>query len=295
MFQLYNPQRDKKVLKKIVIAMIVVAAFIIIKDEISWQIGSYDDYLPGEEEWDEDMEEYDCNVAGIELHGFLSTYIVSADDEVDQEMYADQAASEIINLTLEELDKDEEIKAIVLEIDSYGGSAVAGEEVADALKRVEKPVVAVIRDGGASAAYWAASGADIIFASANSDVGSIGITMSYLDYAKSNQKEGFTYNQLSTGRFKDTGDPDKILTLEEKELLMRDVKIMHENFIKDVADNRGLDTEAVRQMADGSSMLGQMAWEKGLIDKIGGLYEVKEYLKEKIGEEVEVCWYESPR
>ena len=55
----------------------------------------------------------------------------------------------------------------------------------------------------------------------------------------------------------------------------RDIKIMHENFIKVVAGNRGLDVEKVRQLADGSSMLGEMALANGLIDKIGGIDEVK--------------------
>jgi len=70
---------------------------------------------------------------------------------------------------------------------------------------------------------------------------------------------------------------------------MRDVKILHENFIKAVADNRNMDIEKVRQLADGSSMPGQMALENNLIDKIGGRYEIEEYLKEKIGGEAKIC------
>ena len=61
-------------------------------------------------------------------------------------------------------------------------------------------------------------------------------------------------------------------------------------FISAVAENRNLDIEKVRAMADGSSMMGEMALENGLVDRIGGLYEVKEYIKDNIGEEVEVCW-----
>lgn len=85
-------------------------------------------------------------------------------------------------------------------------------------------------------------------------------------------------------------NPDKSLTYEERQLLERDLDIMHENFVQAVAENRGLDIAEVRKMADGSSMLGEMALEKGLIDRIGGYYEVEEYLEELIGEEVEVCW-----
>ena len=130
----------------------------------------------------------------------------------------------------------------------------------------------------------------MIFASANSDIGSIGVTMSYLDYSKQNQMEGLTYNQLSSGEFKDIGDFDKSLTAREKELLMRDVNIMNENFIKAVAENRGLSISEVRLLADGSSMLGEMALEKGLIDQIGDLYDVEMYLGNIIDDWVNICW-----
>jgi len=104
--------------------------------------------------------------------------------------------------------------------------------------------------------------------------------MSYLDNTKQNQAEGLTYNQLSVGKFKDSGNPDQPLTAEEKELFMRDIKILHENFIKAVAENRNLDIEKVGVMADGSTMLGDMAIENGLIDRIGSFDEVEEYINE---------------
>ena len=182
------------------------------------------------------------------------------------------------------------IKAIVLEIDSPGGYPVAAEEVANALKRAKKPTIALIREYGTSGAYYAATGADVIFASQNSDIGSIGVTMSYLDHSKENEKDGLTYNQISAGKFKDSGDSNKSLTLEEKELFMRDINILHENFIEAVADNRNIDIEKVKLLADGSTMLGQMALENNLIDHIGGRYEVEEYLRKKIGGNIEICW-----
>lgn len=114
--------------------------------------------------------------------------------------------------------------------------------------------------------------------------------MYYLDKTKKNEKEGLTYNSLSTGKFKDYGDPNKPMTTEEKELIMRDLEIMHNLFIKAVSENRNLPIDKVRALADGSSMPGEMALENGLIDKIGGIYDVEDYLKEKLGENIEVCW-----
>lgn len=191
-------------------------------------------------------------------------------------------ASDAVVAWLKPLERSTTIDAVILTIDSPGGSAVAGEEMANAIKRFPKPIVAVIRSSGVSAAYWATLGADRIFASLNSQVGSIGATFSYTDSSKKNATEGITYNVVSSGKFKDIGSPDKPLTEEEKALLERDVKIVQNNFITAVASARSLSEDEVKQMADGSFMLGAMAKEKGLIDEIGGVEEARQYLETKL-------------
>jgi len=289
-FKLWSPKRDIKILKWGLVAVFLIASLIVINDELRLYTGFYDDYLSDEEAITDDTATETCNTMGLILHGTLVTYISPSDYDKDGNLLEDQTASEDIVYWINEAEKDPEAKAIFMEVDSYGGYPVAAEEVALALKQAKKPTVALIREVGVSAAYWAASGADIIFASKNSDVGSIGITMSYLDNTKQNQQEGLTYNQISLGKFKDAGDPNKPLTSEERQLFVRDIEIIYEDFIKAVAENRGLNVEEVKKMADGSSMLGQMALENGLIDRIGGMAEVKNYLKEKIGEEAEICW-----
>jgi len=288
-FKFWSRERDLKILKRIAISAVILASLIIVKDEIFWQLDSFvseNDYLADSSY----TEETACNVLGIELHGDLTTYIPHTDTDEGGFALTDSTASENIVYAINEAEKDDSIKAIILEVDSYGGYPVAGEEVAIAMKNAIKPTVALIREGGASAAYMAASGADKIFASQNSDVGSIGVTMSYLDYVNQNQKEGLTYIPLSSGKFKDTGDPNKTLTQEEKNLLMRDINILHENFVKMVAVYRNLDVKKVKKMADGSTMLGEMALQNGLIDQVGGINEVEKYLEEVIGEKPEVCW-----
>ena len=165
----------------------------------------------------------------------------------------------------------------------------AAEEITSALKDAGKPTVAVIRDNGDSAAYQVASGCGQIFASIDSSVGSIGVTMSYLDNASKNQSDGLTYNQLSQGKFKDAGSSDKPLTDEERQLFMRDVNIMYDNFIKTIATNRHMSIDAVKNLADGSAMLGQAARDSGLIDQIGGVNEAKNYISKKIGKEAVIC------
>ncbi len=272
----------------VAILILLAASVITVKDEMEYRFG-WGDYAAFGSDGNE--EEGACNVYGIELHGELVTYISPENLDSSGMAAVDQSSSDDIRWYIQEAEKDEAIKAILLEIDSYGGNGVAAEEVANALKEIHKPVVAMIRTAGTSAAYWVATGADIIFASALSDVGSIGVSMSYLDYSQQNAEDGLTYNSLSTGKFKDYGDPDKPLTAEERALFLRDISIANDNFIAQVAANRGLEEGNVRDLADGSSWPGQLALENGLIDMIGGIGEVEDYLAEKIGEEAEICWY----
>lgn len=278
-FKFFNKERDKKILKYIAIGLVILAALITVTDEILWMTGYYDDVYPESDLYNKESNQSNCNVALINLHGFLDT-----------DFYEDgSVSSRDITWQIENAESNERINAIILDIDSEGGYVVAAQEIMRALKRSTKPTVALIREIGLSAAYFVSSGADAVFASKYSDVGGIGVTMSYLDNARKNQVEGLTYNHLSTGKFKDTLDPNKPLTYEEKQLLMRDLQIAHDNLVKDIAENRSLDTTKVRTMADGSSMPGEMALGNGLIDQIGGLYEVQKYLEAKIGETAVVC------
>jgi signal peptide peptidase SppA len=231
-----------------------------------------------------------CNVFGIELHGELLTYISNENLSEDAYPLLDQSSSEEIIIDINNSNKDSKIKAILLEVDSFGGSPTAAEEIDAAIKHSEKPVIAYIRTLGLSAAYWAISGARYIVALPSSDVGSIGATMSYVDNSKKNIQEGLTFNQLSTGKYKDTLNSDKILTFEEKQLIMRDLNIIKDNFIKAVSENRKIEIEKVKVLADGSSMPGQMALDKKMVDKLGTFYDVKDYIKGIIGENVEICW-----
>lgn len=237
----------------------------------------------------ESSSDSNCSVLGINLHGTVVTYIPEH-AEGDSFFDYDQTSSEAVTWSIKDANLNPDIKAILIEVDSGGGSPVAGEEIANAIKASDKPVVAVIRDTGASAAYWSISSASKIFASANSDVGSIGVTMSYLSNAEKNKKDGLSYENLSSGKYKDSGDPDKALTNEEKAVFMRDINIIFENFVKAVSENRNLPIKTVKGFADGSTVLGEKAKELGMIDEIGGMTEAEEYLSGIIGEKPEVCW-----
>jgi len=226
-----------------------------------------------------------CNALGINLHGALYTYIPKAND-ADPTTDNDVVASENVVSLIQKADQDDTIKGILIEVDSPGGQPVAGEEIANALKSATKPSVAVIRQSGTSAAYWAISSAGKIFASLNSDVGSIGVTASYVQDTDPSKK----FVQLSVGKYKDTGNPAKVMTADEKALILRDIKKIQQNFINDVALNRGLSVDTVTKIADGSSMLGDKAKSVGLIDEIGDETAAQNYLSQKIGETAQLCW-----
>jgi len=227
------------------------------------------------------------NVALISIHGEIATYPYYTEESEDLGV----VSSEEIVKYIDAIEDDEYMEVLIVEINSYGGSPVASEEIMNSLKKMTKPVIALIRGGAASGAYLIATGADKIYASEMSDIGSIGVTMSYLDYSEQNKEEGIIYQQLSSGKFKDSGSPDKELTKEEKELYMRDINILHDIFVRRVAENRNLDIEKVQELADGSTMLGQAAKDNGLIDEIGDIYDVKEWIRAELGIEPIICNY----
>jgi len=231
----------------------------------------------------------DCNVIGINLHGTIYTYLPDHADG-DTSFDYDSVSSENIMKAIDDANNDPEIKAIIVEADSRGGSPVAGEEISRAVKNSEKPIVAFIRTAGDSSAYWSISSADKIWASENSEVGSIGVTMSYLNNAEKNKKDGLIYERLSSGKFKDSGSSDIPLTQEEKDLFMRDINIMYNNFVRAISSNRNIPIGEVKKFSDGSTVLGQKAKELGLIDEIGGINEVEDYLEGITGEKPEICW-----
>lgn len=268
----------------------VVFLFLVIVTTLGVGYGAYyvyNDMFTGEESDTTASEEsFDCNVFGEKIHGTLDSYTpvnVSPDD-------GDIYGSEDIVYNIELAEKSPEIKAVLIDIDSLGGYPVAADEVVKALKALTKPSVAIIRGYGDSAAYWVATGADVIFAHPLSDVGSIGITQSYLENVGYNTKEGYKYQDLSIGKFKNMGDPDRPLTVEEKQIIMRQLEQNYNYMIDSIAANRNMSVDEVKKLATGESWTGTEALKLKLIDKLGGLPEATKWLEEKIGAKPEFCW-----
>jgi len=242
--------------------------------------------------WWQTQQPTPCNVAVAQLYGTLVYYPAENGGSASSaagDGTLDQTAAEDIRTQIEAADADSSIKAILLQVDSPGGDPVAGEDIADALKHASKPTVAFVADEGTSAAYWAATGAQTIFASADSSLADIGVTESYVDQAQQDSQNGLTFESLTAGQYKDMGNPDAPLTPAEKALFQRDLNITMQNFISQVAANRNMSVTSVTAIADGSSMEGAMALQDGLIDKIGSIYDVEDYLAGKIGGDAVLC------
>ena len=233
-----------------------------------------------------------CNVAYIPLRGEMVTYIPSGDASSSSAAY-DETSSESVTQSIRDAVADPSIKAIILAVDSPGGSPVAGQEIQAALRLSSKPTVALIRESGDSAAYLAASGADSIFASAFSDVGDIGITQSYVDNSKQDAEDGLTYNQLSVGKYKDMFSSDKPLTDDERSLAMKELQIDYATLVSIIAKNRHMGTDAMTALADGSSVTGTQALSDKLIDSIGDINDVRTYLDTKISGPAVICGIDS--
>jgi len=170
---------------------------------------------------------------------------------------------------IKDADENKNVRAIVLEINSPGGTVLGSKVVADAVKNAEKPVVAVITETGASGGYWIASQADYIIADELSFVGSIGVLGSHLEFAGLLDDFNITYRKLTTGEYKDLGNPYREMTEEEEVLIMQRLDGIHDFFVTEVAYGRNMSEEDISELANGLFYLGYEAKDLGLIDDLG--------------------------
>jgi len=207
-----------------------------------------------------------CNIAVLPIEGVVLPYHGLGEFEM-------VITPETVEKFMDTVEREGEIDAVLLEINSPGGTPVASERIAERFRSSNLPVVGVIGDVGASGGYMIAAATDYLIASPMSDVGSIGVNMSFVEESEKNEEEGLTYVQLTTGKFKDIGSPNRPITEEEKKLLQADLDLVHNEFINIISDYRGLDRDEVVALADGASMPGIKALNAKLIDELGGRAE----------------------
>ena len=214
-------------------------------------------------------------VAVINIEG---TIVCGADSKENLFNQAKGVTSGSIMKQIREAAADDSVKALLLRIDSGGGSATAAEEVGRELIRfkeeAKKPIVATMGNTGASAAYWiAACASDKIYANATTLTGSIGVYMPYMNTEELFKKIGITSDKIKSGPYKDIMTNDRPMTKEEKEILQNIVDEIYDQFVYTVSAGRKMETSKVRAIADGRIYTGRQAKNIGLVDELGDYYD----------------------
>ncbi len=207
-----------------------------------------------------------------------------------------------VSLLLEELEKardDSRVKAVILRINSPGGTVVASELMHDEIvhfKKSGKPVIAVMMDTAASGGYYIACACDEIVAHPSTVTGSIGVVMQMFDLSGTMKMIGARSDAITSGSFKDSGSPLRTMRAEERRLFQGIVDEMFGRFVDVVAAGRPeLDEAQVRRLADGRVYTASQALKLGLIDRIATLREATELAKQRCGSKrVRLVTYHRP-
>ena len=186
---------------------------------------------------------------------------------------------------LDDIRRDGRLKAVVLDIDSPGGTASASELLYHSLLRLaqEKPVVAYIRGTGASGAYYISCAANKIVALPSALVGSIGVIYLRPVLQELFQKLGISFSVYTGGRLKDMGGFWRGPTSEEDGKFRGLIEEIYNNFVQAVKTGRNLEEDQVRELATGELFTGTGAQERGLVDQIGDFEDALEAAAEMGG------------
>ncbi len=181
--------------------------------------------------------------------------------------------------------EDKSIEAIVLRVDSPGGSAVASDVIwrEMVLAKKEKPVVVSMSDVAGSGGYWISMAAHKIVAQPGSLTGSIGVLSSKVNMAEFYKKMGITAEKISYGEKADFFTSWRRLTPEEKELLRKEIRWVYDQFLTKVAEGRNLTKEDVDKIGRGRVWTGHQAKDIHLVDDLGGLAKAIDLAKNLAG------------
>ena len=182
-------------------------------------------------------------------------------------------SSETIVKRIDQFSRRRDIDAILVRIDSPGGTVGASQEIYAKLRKVrdqgDKPVVASMGTLAASGGVYVALGADTIMAAPGTATGSIGVILDFPVAAGLLQKLGIDVEVVKSGPLKDAGSPYRVPTAADRASFQRIIDDLYDQFINVVADERELSLEAVREMATGEVFTGREALQLGLIDLLG--------------------------
>lgn len=194
-------------------------------------------------------------------------------------------SSEIVR-QLSKYRRDAKIKAIIVRIDSPGGTVGPAQEIYDEINKIKdakKIVYASLGSVAASGGYYIACAADYVLANPGTLTGSIGAIMAFNNVEELAKKIGVRPAVIKSGAFKDSGSPLRSMEAKERKLLQNVVDDVHQQFVQAVSLGRNLSEAEVKQFADGRIMTGKQALEFKLVDEFGGLEKTIEIVGKKIG------------
>jgi protease-4 len=194
-------------------------------------------------------------------------------------------SSRTLTELVREAAKDDSIKAVVLRINSPGGSAAASQAIYTEVMRLRerKPVIAQMGDVAASGGYYVAAACTTILAAPATMTGSIGVMMSGMNYSGLARKYGVTDDTITSGKFKDTGSSMRAMRADERQLMQDMVNEVYGQFVADVAKGRKMPPEKVRKLADGRVYAGSQAKRVGLVDELGSYHDALALAATKAG------------
>ncbi len=191
-------------------------------------------------------------------------------------IFGSESGADNIARQIKRAGEDPSVKAIILRINSPGGSAAASQEIhAEVCKAREngKIVVASMSDIATSGGYYVACGADKIVANPGTITGSIGVIFSRLQYSELLERYGIRANVIKSGKYKDIGSPLRNMTAEERQILQELIDDIYFQFVRAVEEGRQMNEKEVLELADGRILTGRQAKEKGLVDELGNFQD----------------------
>ena len=211
--------------------------------------------------------------AGIDAGSGPAVAVVRVEGAIigtDDTNYVAGAGSGTVIADLKSAEENDDVKAIVLRVDSPGGTVTGSAQIHEHIRdNVSKPVIVSMASTAASGGYYISAAADYIFARADTTTGSLGVIVSIFNVSELMDEWGVDVVNLASGPNKAIASPYDEMTPEHLEILQVFIDESYDQFVNIIVDGRGLEEAAVRQLADGRIYSGRQALELGLVDELG--------------------------
>jgi len=183
-------------------------------------------------------------------------------------------SKDIVDL-LQTAEEDKQLEAIIIRVNSPGGSVGPTQEIYEEIIRIDKkkPIYASFAGVAASGGYYIGAATRKIWASPGTLTGSIGVIMEFMDLSKLYEFAKVSPQTVKAGRYKDAGNPSRAMTLEESDMMNNLIAGVHQQFIADIVRRRGNRIRGdIKELAQGQIFSGEIAKQVGLVDELGSLW-----------------------